>query len=140
MVCTLADFGVGMHADSHWGLTGDSGVDMLDVFLLSGGLRRLEGELAVTLRRQLVFFQQIVFHDPVEIRGTAPPVPVVHDVSALEDLSENLLEIVPRHFATAHVVLCLALQHQCAVSQIYQREGLEHVLTFGTEFPSLDHH
>lgn len=105
-----------MHSNRHWCFRLDSVVDVFNLFFKGSRLRRLERELAIRKWRQFVLFQQVVLHDPVQVSFAHASVPIVDDVTALHDFSEEILEVLPWHLTTTHVVVSLTLQHQRTVA------------------------
>jgi hypothetical protein len=86
-----------VHTDRNGRLFFDTFVDVLFLGLVCDQLRHFERELfAVGLWREFKLVANLVFHELVEVSLAHHAVLVVDDVSALHNLSKELLEIFPR--------------------------------------------
>lgn len=89
-----------MHSESERSLWWAFGINVLDVLFITLLWRTSEGNvLSLNEWEKLSLVQKLIVHDGIEISSAEDSIPVINDVSTVHDLSEEILEIVPWHFA-----------------------------------------
>eukprot|EP00968_Pinguiococcus_pyrenoidosus_P014248 scaffold1298_cov257-Pinguiococcus_pyrenoidosus.AAC.6 len=129
-----------MQSEGDGRVAGHGGLDMLNVLLPGGGRRGHEGHALLVLgeRVHLGLVQQLVFHVEVQVGVRQQPVVVVHDVTSVHDLAEDVLEIRPGDLAPAGV-LHVVRQALGAVQQVANAERVLHIEAQRAVHLALDH-
>jgi len=133
-------FGIRVHTNRNRRLFFDTFFDVLFLGLLCDQLRHFERELfAVGLWREFKLVANLVFHELVEVSLAHHAVLVVDDVSALHDLSKELLEIFPRDCGPSQVFEVF-VENRSTREQISDVEWLVHVVADASIALALKHH
>ena len=138
---TETDFCVGMQSVVERRFVGsvEIGFNMLVEFFVSVGRWNAEGKAAfgVDEGEEFKFIKELLIHDIVQVAQTESPIPIIHNMSAVHDFSENVDQILEGHFPSL-VAFHVFIQDQGTISQVSDIEGIEHIPSNGAESPSFD--
>jgi len=75
----------------------------------------------------------------MQIGHTQDSIPVIYNVTAIHDLSENVFKIIPWNLPGTGVALHVVVQDNGRVSQVTSIESIFHVPALWSELSSLEH-
>lgn len=89
-----------MHSESKRSFCWAFGIYVLDVLFVTLLWWASEGNvLSLNEWEKLSLVQKLIVHDGIEISCAEDSIPVINDMSTVHDLSKEILEIIPWHFA-----------------------------------------
>jgi len=87
-----------MHTESERCLLGQLCLNVLQVLVVALGNGALEGGTAIGVGEQFSLVHELVIHKVLEVGGTKNAIPIVHNMSTVHDLTDQIFQVIPWDF------------------------------------------